>query len=195
VHEVLRVAAAPIDDALAQSLDFAHLEALKADLRQRVAQEKVRAGRQRQEEQCLEHLLARHDFELPDSLVEDQQQASLAAFAQRLEQAGMAKEDVERKVAEAREDAREDARRRVRLFFLIEAVAREHKLFVTETDVDAEIRSLAQANDATPAQVREHLEKQRQLGDLRLSLLERKVRNFLRENARTADTSGVPRAT
>jgi trigger factor len=187
VHEVLRVVPAPIDEALAKSLDFAGLDALRADLRQRIGTEKVRAGKQRQEEQCLQQLLERHDFELPESLVEEQRQSSLSAFAQRLEQNGVAKEEIEKKVAESQDEALEDARRRVRLFFLIEAVARDHKLFVTENDVEAEIRAIAAANNATPAQVRDHLEKQRQFGELRLALLERKVRNFLRDQAKVVD--------
>ena len=39
----------------------------------------------------------------------------------------------------------------------------------------------------TPAQVVEHLEKNNQLGELRLGLLERKVRDFLRDSAKIVD--------
>jgi hypothetical protein len=40
------------------------------------------------------------------------------------------------------------------------------------------------------AQVREHLERENRLGELRLALLERKVRDFLRENAKIVDKKG-----
>jgi trigger factor len=190
VHEVLRVQAAPVDDALAKSLDFDSLGALRADLETRIGQEKVRNGKLRQEEQCLQQLLDRHDFPLPGSLVEDQEQASLASFRERLKQSGMADEEIEKKLAESKDEAQQDARRRVRLFFLIEAIARQQKLFVTENDVEGELRNLAAANNATPEQVREYLEKNNQLGDLRLGLLERKVREFLRESAKIVDKKG-----
>ena len=190
VHEVLRVQPAPIDDALAKALDFGDLVTLRNDLRARIAQEKIRTGKQRQEEQCLQQLLDRHDFPLPDSLVADQQQASLAAYRERLKQAGTAEAEIEKKLAEAQDEAQQDARRRVRLFFLIEAVARQQKLFVTENDMEAEIRNLAQANNVTADQVRAHLEQNNQLGELKLSLLERKVRDFLRASARTVDRKG-----
>lgn len=187
VHQVLRVQPAPIDDTLAKGLEFADLAALKADLRQRIASEKVRVGKLRQEEQCLQRLLELHPFELPNSLVEEQQQASLAAFAERLKRDGATEEQAQQKVEESKAEAHQDAVRRVRLFFLIEAVARQQKLFVTESDVETEILNIARANDATPAQVREHLEQQKQLGELRLALLERKVRDFLRDHAKIVD--------
>ena len=86
--------------------------------------------------------------------------------------------------------APENQLRRVKLFFLIEAVARQNKLFVTEGDLEAEVRAIAQANQATVDQVREHLEKNNQSGELRLAVLERKVRNFLRESAKIVDRKG-----
>jgi trigger factor len=190
VHEVLRVSPAPIDDALARGLEFEDLAAMKTDLRARIASEKVRMGKERQEQQCLQQLLAANAFALPASLVEEQLHASLQAFGQKLAENGMAKEDIEKKLEETRPEAQQDAERRVRLFFVIEAVARQQKIFVTETDIDAELRSLAQANNVTPAQVRQHLEESKRYGELRLALLERKVRDFLRENAKIVDRKG-----
>lgn len=187
VHEVLRVTPAPVDDALAKSLDFDNLAALRSDLLARIGQEKIRVGKLRQEEQALEQVLAMHQFELPPSLVEEQTRASLAQFARRLEQNGLAKDDIDKKLEESKGEAGTDAQRRVKLFFLIDAIARQQKLFVTETDVDTEVRNIAQQNQVTPAQVVEHLEKNNQLGELRLGLMERKVRDFLRDSARIVD--------
>lgn len=187
VLEVLRVTAPPIDDQLAKGLDFESLDSLRADLKTRIGSEKERIGKLQQEDQCLQHLLDRHTFALPASLVDEQQVASLRAFAQRMEQGGLGKEDIEKKLEESQGEARTDAERRVRLFFLIEAVARQQKLFVTESDVDGEVRKIAQANNVGPQAVVDHLEKNNQMGELRLALLERKVRDFLRENGKLVD--------
>ena len=53
--------------------------------------------------------------------------------------------------------------------------------------MEGEVKKIAQANEATPAQVYEHLQKNNQLGELRLAIVERKVRDFLRENAKIVD--------
>ncbi len=187
VLEVLRVSAPAIDDELAKGLDFDSLASLREDLRGRIGTEKERIGKLQQEDQCLQQLLDRHTFALPGSLVEEQQIASLRSFAARLEQSGMQREDIEKKLDESKDESKTDAERRVRLFFLIEGVARQQKLFVTEGDVEGEVRKIAQANGVGPQAVVEHLEKNNQMGELRLALLERKVRDFLRENARLVD--------
>jgi trigger factor len=191
--EILRVTPAPIDEAMAKGLEFDSLVALRADLKARISGEKQRIGRNRQEEQCLQQLFTTHTIAVPPSLVEEQQRAALANFAQRLKQGGGSDEDIRKRLEESQAEAQQDAERRVRLFFLIEAVAKQQKLFVTESDVEGELRAIAQANSnqeqqISPAQVREHLEKNNQLGELRLALLERKVRDFLRENAKIVDS-------
>jgi trigger factor len=146
-------------------------------------------------EQCLQALLAAHDIALPPSLIEEQQQAALGSLAHRMQENGASQEEIEKKLEESKAEAQQDAQRRVRLFFLIEAVARQQKLFVTENDMENELRAIALANgnenaQFTSAQVREHLERENRLGELRLSILERKVRDFLRENAKIVDRKG-----
>lgn len=195
VSEILRVLPAPVDDELAKSLEFADMASLRTDLKSRISMEKQRLGKSRQEEQCLQALIAAHTIAVPPSLVDEQQRASLNNFAQRLQQAGANEEDIKKKLEESQAEAHQDAERRVRLFFLIEAVARQQKLFVTENDTEAELRAIAAANSndgqhVTVAMVRDHLEKNNQLGELRLALLERKVRDFLRENAKIVDKKG-----
>lgn len=195
VEQVLRVAPPPIDDTLAQGLEFENLAALRADLKARISAEKQRLGKSRQEEQCLQSLLAAHEIPVPPSLVEEQQRASLAAFEQRLKEGGAGAEEVKKRLEESQDEAQQDAVRRVRLFFLVEAVARQHKIFVTETDTEAELRAIAAANSQdgnqiSAAQVREHLERENRIGELRLALLERKVRDFLRDKAKIVDKKG-----
>ena len=132
---------------------------------------------------------------LPPSLVEEQQQASLGAFAQRMQQEGTHDEEIQKKLEESKEAAHQDAERRVKLFFLIEAVAAQQSLSVGEQDVQTELANIAAANSSpeqqiTAAQVYQHLRQENRLGELQLALLERKVRDFLRENAKTVDKTG-----
>jgi trigger factor len=195
VHEVLRVSPPPIDDELAKGLEFENLAALRDDLRTRISAEKLRLGKQRQEEQCLQRLIEAHSIPLPPSLIEEQKSAALGSLGHRLKEGGASDDDIKKKLEESQAEAHQDAERRVRLFFLIEAVAKQQKLFVTETDVEQELRAIAIANSNadhqfTPAQVREHLERENRLGELRLGLLERKVRDFLRDNAKIVDKKG-----
>ena len=73
------------------------------------------------------------------------------------------------------------------MFFLFEAIAKKEKIFVTEGDIEVELRAIAAQNNVTPEQVREHYENHKLLPDLRLGIMERKVRDLLRESATLTD--------
>jgi len=195
LHEVMRVAPPPIDDELAKAMDFESLEKMREDLRSRISQEKERLGKQSQEQAALDHLAEAAGIALPPSLVEEQQQSSLQAYGQRLQQEGVPVEQIQERLEAAKDESLQDAERRVRMFFLIDAIAQQQELTVDEAEVQAELEAIAQANSGpeqqiTAAQVFSHLQEQNRLGELQLSLLERKVREFLRENGRVVDKSG-----
>ena len=157
--------------------------------------EKVRLGKAQQEQAALDKLAEAANITPPPSMVEEQQQSSLQAYAQRLQQEGVGEEEVQKRLEESKEEALADAERRVQMFFLIDAVAQQQGLSVAEADVKAELEAIAQANSSpeqqlTAAQVFSHLQEQNRLGELQLSLLERKVRDFLRENGQIVDKTG-----
>lgn len=195
MHEVLRVSPPPVDDELAKGMEFESLDKMKEDLRARIAGEKERLGRQRQEEAALDFISEKVDIALPPSLVEEQTQASLATFTQRMKEQGMPEEEIQKKLEESKAEAQQDAEKRVKLFFMIEAVAAQQQLSVEQSDMETELTNIAAANSSpeqeiTAAQVYQHLEQENRLGELRLALLERKVRDFLRENAKIVDKTG-----
>ncbi len=195
LHEVMRVAPPPIDDELAKAMDFESLEQMREDLRSRISEEKERLGKQSQEQAALDHLAEAAGIALPPSLVEEQQQSSLQAYGQRLQQEGVPVDQIRERLEAAKDESLQDAERSVRMFFLIDAIAQQQELTVDESEVQAELEAIAQANSGpqqqiTAAQVFSHLQEQNRLGELQLSLLERKVRKFLRENGRVVDKSG-----
>lgn len=188
ILDVLRVLPPPIDDEFAKGFDFESLEAMKTDLRAKIGAEKERLEKLRQEDQCIEALMQANGFPLPDGLVEDEAKSQLANYAKRLEQAKTPAEEIQRRVEEAQAEARAEAEKRVRIFFILDAVAQQQKIFVTESDVEEAIRGLAAQHNVTPDVVRKHYEENQLMGDLRLGILERRVRDFLRDNAKITDS-------
>ncbi|MGA1608909.1 MAG: trigger factor, partial [Planctomycetota bacterium] len=187
LQDVQRVQAAAIDDDLAKGFEFDDLEALKNELRQRIGDEKTRAEKVRQEGTILEHLLETHSFDLPESMVEDQTKVGLAQFRQRLQSAKVAETEIEEKVEGAKEEAQKDAERRVRMFFIFQAIAQQESITITNEDMQAEIVGIAQQHGANPQEVFNYYKENNLLGDVQLGVLERKVRDFLRENAKITD--------
>jgi hypothetical protein len=73
----------------------------------------------------------------------------------------------------------------------MEGIALKEKLFVTETDVDGELRRIAEANDVPPAAARKHFEENKLFGQLRLELMQRKVRDFLKQTIKLVDSKAA----
>lgn len=188
IREIQRVQPAPIDDELAKGFEFDSLDALRAELRTRIGEEKQRAEKARREGAILEILANEHRFDLPESMVEDQLEHSLKQYRQQLDQAKIPEEEAVQKVDEARGEARTDAERRVRFFFLLEAIARKEGITVDEDDVEAEVAEIAARQNVQRDDVLAFYRERNLLSELRLGILERKVRDFLRENAKITDT-------
>ncbi len=187
VVNVLRITPPAIDDELAKSYDFEDLDALHAKLRTNISEEKERSEKNRQEEEIIDALLASHTFDIPQSVVADQKRHLLQQFGERLKQAKLGEDEIKAKLTEVETEAGSDAERQVRAFFLLDSIARKHKIFVTESDVDAELRLIAAQHEAPPDEVRQHYETNKMLPDLRVSIMQRKVRDFLRDKATYTD--------
>ena len=135
----------------------------------------------------LEIIANDHPFDLPKTMVDDQHKHLIAQYRERLQQAKLADEEIEKRVAEADEQARQDAERRVRMFFLFDAIARQEKIGVAEDDIRLEIESIAERHGVSPQEVQTYYQENKMLPDLQLGVLERKVRDFLIENAKITD--------
>jgi len=188
VHDILRVQPPPIDDEFAKGYDFESLQAMREDLRTKITAEKERLEKLRQEDQCIAALIQAHDFPLPEGLVEDETRGQLQNYAERLKQAKTPDDEVASQVEAAKGEARQEAEKRVRVYFILEAVARQQKIFVTEQDLEDAMRGLASQHNTTFETVKKHYEEHGLLGDLRLGILERRVRDFLRDNAQFTDS-------
>ncbi len=187
VHEVMRVVSPPIDEEFATSFDFEDLDALKQELRQRIGEEKVQGNKNRIEQTIVETLLQENPFEVPQSMIEDQKQFLMNQAGQQLKERGMDEAAIKAELAKHDEAAQEEATQKVRAFFVLDKVARDEKIFVTEGEVDVEFRNIAAANKVSYEAAKKHFEENDQVGNLRLEIMERKVRDFLRENAKITD--------
>ena len=146
----------PLDDDFAR--DHGRAESL-ADLRARVrgeleAQASARADAAMQEA-LLEQLIARHPFDVPSSLVDRRCDALLSAFDMRIPEGPEGAQLVER----LRVDVRPRAERDVRVDLLLDAIAAARGVTIDDTDVDAEIDTLARRQQQAPERIRAFYER------------------------------------
>jgi trigger factor len=178
-----------LDDDWAQSLgeEINSLEQLRArvrgDLEQQVANEadnKLRAALMRQ-------LVEAHEFELPERLVEHQTEHRLESVVRDMIGQGIDPRNPELKWDKARESLKEQASYDLRSSLLLERIAGEEKIEVSDQEVEDEINAIADASRQSPDEVRAILTKQDGERSIAGRLRNRKALNLLVENARVTD--------
>lgn len=174
----------PNEEDLYKVVQVADAAGLRAKAREHLQLAKQSQEHQRVENALFERLLAEHPLEIPAQLVEEQAQARLQALQQQLVQQGMSAEEAATRASGETENARKVAQRAMHAMYLIEAIATKEAIQLQQDDFAREVQNIAMRNNATFEQVRDHYNKHQHLREqLALELLERKVRQLLREKA------------
>lgn len=151
IKAVKRKKLAPLDDEFAKDCgSYASLEELKGKLRGEMEATLKKSVEQSYKDQILKRLAETHHFELPESLVERELNATIRQHMEtQLKQKGkinqsedLAKQQEE--VRRLREELLPDVTRRVKIGLILEAIAEKEGIRVEEADVAAELERLAQ---------------------------------------------------
>lgn len=155
-------------------------EAISADIRRHREAEAVRFKRS----QVGEKLLASHEFDVPETLVDDELGKSLNNYARYLASQGVDLETAEVDWQKLGEEFRPEAVKRVKRSLILEAIARKEAIAVSDVEVDAEIRRAAREQERDFADVKHHLKHDGGYESLRASMAQdRALELVLREAA------------
>jgi trigger factor len=132
-----------------------------------------------------EQLLARHNFDVPESLVEDELGKSLNNYARYLASQGVNLETAEIDWRKIGEDFRPEAVKRVKRSLILEAIARKEGIAVSDVEVDAEIRRAANEQGRDFAEVKHHLRHEGGYEALRQSMAQDKALELVLRESRS----------
>lgn len=166
-----------LDDNLAREVfQLPSLEELRNRVRQNLEAEEQGRRLRESEGAITDELLRRNSFELPERLVEHTLERVIGEAASGRE----LREDVR---TEMYQRYRPGVERSLRREVLLDAVARQEKLQVSDDEVAAEIQRMADADPRQAARVRARYQTAERREALRESLVERKALNWLIEVA------------
>ncbi|MFU8856982.1 MAG: trigger factor [Deferrisomatales bacterium] len=151
------------------------VELLRARLREAIEAEKQSRVERVFRDLVKDTLLEANPFEVPESMVSGQQAFSLDRLRQDLSQRGMDPQALGIDRPDVQEVHRRAAERSVRWAFLLRAIAEAEGLEVTEDDVDARIRAIAEEDGRPYSVVRAFFDEDERLDSLRSHLLDEKV--------------------
>ena len=168
------------NDDFAKSIGHAGgIGGLRDTIRRDLLEARERAGRSEAASEVLAGIASRVSLELPESVVEQETLAVLKRMLQAVRDRRVAPEALESLKAEARRQAADHLRNHL----ILEKIARKEGLGVGEEEIQAEIRSLAQANHVSEAAVADMLMREGRREELVESLLFRKTVDFLVKTA------------
>ena len=182
------------DDAFAKTAsEFDTMDALRADLREKVREVKEREIEGVIRDRVLQAMVDTVDVDLPDSLIEDETGHRVRHAEENAGRYGLTLDqmleiqgwDSDR----LREDSRDHAVRAIKADLVLEAVARAEQLEVTAEELGAEIGSLAQTYDRDPKELAKQLDRTGQIVTLAGDIIRTKALDILVRDADITDES------
>ena len=149
VNEVKVKEEPALDDEFAKDVsEFDTLKDLKADIKKKITEEREAAAQSAFEEELINQVADGMTCDVPDAMVDAQIENGMQNFKMQVQQQGIAYEDYlkltgldEKKL---RDDAREGALRRVRQELALAAIIKAENLEVSDEDIEAEFKTLAE---------------------------------------------------
>ena len=149
-----------IDDELAKDLGFGGLEQLKAHVEAKLREQRRSARTQQMEAVVCDELVKRHAFEVPPRLVSRQTERLTREFKVRLLLGGTPEGQLEGEVAKFTEQLRTSAERYLKLGFILDRIAAQESLTVTQDELVGRLWRLSQQWKKDPAEVRKTFDAQ-----------------------------------
>jgi trigger factor len=184
VKEIKEKVLPPLDDEFAKDLgDYASLEDLKAKLREEIEKEKAVMLDRQLKDQMIDQLIQANSFDIPDSMVVEQAKALVSDTKLRLASQGIALKHLNIPEEKLQEDYREVAQKQVRTYLILEKIASQEGIFVTDEEVDERLRSISERTHQTLDVVKRYYEKNGLIPDLKTGILTDKTLDFLLSKA------------
>ena len=185
--EVKEKIAAPVDDALAKNYGAENLEKLRAGVRVDLENELKHSQAKSVRGQLIGALLAQSNFDLPETAVALETKNVVYNIVQENTKRGVGRELIEKQKDEIYNAAATSAKERVKLAFLVQRIAEQEGIQVSQEEVLQRIQSLAAAYQIPPDKFIKDLQKRNGINELYDQIAHEKVLALLENNAKVTE--------
>lgn len=200
IHEIRTKELPELDDEFAQDVsEFDTLAEYKESLRKDLQEQKENEAKRTREDEAIRKIIDGAQMDIPEAMIDFQCENMLDEFAQQIIQSGLTIEQYMQisgvTVDDLKEQARPEAVARIQSSLVLEQIAKEENIEVTDADVDAEVEKMASAYGMEADKLRERMgeeEKKSMKRDIAIT----KAAAFVMDNAeeREKDTEAETEA-
>ena len=180
----------PVDDELAKKFGAENLEKLKEGVRKDLENELKYSQSKSVRAQTVRALLGRVNFELPESAVASETRNVVYDLVRQNTQRGIGRELIEKQKDEIYSAAAVNAKERVKLAFLVQRIAKQEKITVSQEDAVKRCQQLAMMYQMPFDQFLKDLQKRNGVNEIYEQVLHEKVLELIEKNATISE--GTP---
>ncbi len=168
------------DDFAKQLGEFTTLEEVRKRIREGMEAERKHAAEHESKDKLVAELVKRNDLEVPESLVEHQIDIRLDRGLRALAAQGMRQEDIKKMdFNRLRAGQRDQAVQEVKASLLLEKIAEEEKIEVSDDEVNTEVAALARQSKQSEESIRARLTQDGALDRIKARIRSEKTLDFL----------------
>ncbi len=192
VVEVKEKSLPPLDEAFAKSYGAESLDKLRAGVRTDLENELNFKKNRSVRTQLVEQLLERVSFELPESVVTHETRTVVFDIVRENQERGVPKALIDEKKDEIYSAASASAKTRVKANFLLQKIAEQEGIKVSQEEVGARIQQMAGTYNIPVEQFLEDLKKRNGIVEIYDQIANEKTITFLQDNATIEDVAPEP---
>ncbi len=176
-----------LDDAFAKNAaNIESVPALREDIEKKLKEEKERQIKRELETELLDHLVQESKFDLPESLVQSQAERLVEEAKQRLLAQGFGQAQLNEQEEAIRERVKPQAERQVKIHFILQEIALQEKVSVSEEEVKQRIEQVAKRANQTVEAVDRYFEQKQLYSGFVEEMTQEKIIEFLLKEAKIA---------
>ena len=170
-----------LDDQFVTQLgEFKTLDEVRQRIRESMEAERKHTAEHEAKDKLVAELVKRSEFEVPEALVDRQIDVRLERGLRALAAQGMKAEDIKKMdLNRLRVGQREQALQEVKASLVLDKIAEEEKIEVSDAEIDREIEALATQSKQTPEAIRARLTRDGALDRIRNRIRSEKTLDFL----------------
>lgn len=168
-----------LDDELAKKAGKETLDELRSELKEQLAQRKEADEKISMKNQIMTSLIQKHPFDIPESMVARQLKVLMDKAENELAQKGVQKDVIESHKEKLKDQLLKEAENKVRLYFILDAIASKENVEVSDEEIDNWIKTLATSYNQPFEDVKKYYQEHKLVEGLREQLREDKTLDLL----------------
>lgn len=192
IHEIKAKELPELDDEFAQDVsEFDTLAEYKESVKKNLEKTKEDNAKRTKEDEAIGKIIEKSTMEIPDAMIDTQVETMIEEFAQRIAQQGLSFEQYLQfsgaTIDKMKEQVRPEAVSRIQSSLVLEQIAKDENIEVSDADVDAEIEKMAAMYGMEAGKLKEYMgdaEKESMKKDLAIQKAVDLIMDNIKERAK-----------